>query len=258
MSKRIARRLCYLVVTFLILIFLLFFAELSVVENLKDEGLGVNQAPRGRAVSENVNVEVTVPCPTLETATLSKPLDSSITQSEIYEVLQRRKKQELRVEKGIRELWWYLHSHLSDQKVGYLSVTKRNVREQHISLEWKYNELDYISANSGPFQLNWKYWQNNISSELAKIMERRLHHLQNPPDCNSAKKLVCRVSKSCGFGCQIHHVSYCFILAYATKRTLILDSTNWRYSPNGWDAVFKPVSSTCTVVPAGEFTCLSA
>ena len=249
MSKRIAQRLCYLIVAFLILSFVLFFAELSVVENLKEQD--VNQAPRGRAVSENVNVELTVPCPTLEAA-LATPLESGMTQVQIYEVLQRRKKQELRVEKGTRELWWYLRNRLNSQQTSDLSV-KGNIRKQHISLQWKYEELNHISANSGPFQLNWKYWQKNISSELTKIMGKRLHYLQNPPDCRSAKKLVCRVSKSCGFGCQIHHVSYCFILAYATKRTLILDSTNWRYSPSGWDAVFKPVSSTCTEVPSGEY-----
>ena len=59
---------------------------------------------------------------------------------------------------------------------------------------------------------------------LSDLMQRRLHHLQNPSDCASARKLVCSLSKACGFGCQMHHAMYCFIVAYATERTLVLQS----------------------------------
>ena len=55
-------------------------------------------------------------------------------------------------------------------------------------------------------------------------MQRRLHHLQNPKNCSSARKLVCSFSTPCGFGCQVHHAMYCFIVAYASERTLILQS----------------------------------
>lgn len=250
MSKWIAKRLCYLIVAFLILSFVIFFAELSLVENLRDQE--IDQAPRGgRTVSENVNTEVPVPCPTLGNGV---PLTTSFETSmaEVYEVLQRRKQQELRVEKGTRELWWYLRNQLKSQTNTDLNTTRKSVKKQYISQQWKYEQLNDITSSSGPFQLNWKYWQKNISAESISIMKNRLYHIQNPPDCKSARKLVCRVSKSCGFGCQIHHVSFCFILAYATKRTLIVDSTNWRYSPSGWNAVFEPVSSTCNEVPSGK------
>lgn len=70
--------------------------------------------------------------------------------------------------------------------------------------------------------------------------------LQNPPDCSKARKLVCNINKGCGFGCQLHHVVYCFMIAYGTQRTLILESHNWRYAPGGWETVFLPVSNTCT------------
>ena len=56
------------------------------------------------------------------------------------------------------------------------------------------------------------------------MMQRRLHHLQNPKDCSSARKLVCSLTKACGFGCQMHHTMYCFMVAYASERTLILQS----------------------------------
>lgn len=70
--------------------------------------------------------------------------------------------------------------------------------------------------------------------------------LQNPPDCSKASKLVCNINKGCGYGCQLHHVVYCFMIAYGTQRTLILESHNWRYAPGGWETVFLPISNTCT------------
>lgn len=70
--------------------------------------------------------------------------------------------------------------------------------------------------------------------------------LQNPPDCSKARKLVCNINKGCGYGCQLHHVVYCFMIAYGTQRTLILESHNWRYAPGGWETVFLPISNTCT------------
>lgn len=84
-------------------------------------------------------------------------------------------------------------------------------------------------------------------------MLNTIDRLQNPKDCDLAKKLVCQLNKGCGFGCQIHHVVYCFIVALATDRTLILDAHNWRYvdsknrksKSSGWNLVFEPMSRTC-------------
>ena len=51
----------------------------------------------------------------------------------------------------------------------------------------------------------------------------------------------------CGYGCQIHHAMYCFIVAYGTERTLILKSKGWRYNKGGYEEVFKPLSDTCVM-----------
>jgi len=70
--------------------------------------------------------------------------------------------------------------------------------------------------------------------------------VQNPKDCKIARKLVCNINKGCGFGCQLHHLTYCFLVAYGTNRTLIVSSHGWRYSPSGgWEKYFLPVSETC-------------
>ncbi len=80
------------------------------------------------------------------------------------------------------------------------------------------------------------------ASELAGLLQRRLEYLQNPPDCSRARKLVCKLAKPCGFACQMHHLAYCFILAYASERTLVVHDRGWKYSPQGWELVFHPLT----------------
>lgn len=88
-------------------------------------------------------------------------------------------------------------------------------------------------------------WRSSEAESLSNLVQKRLKYLQNPNDCQNARKLVCRLNKGCGYGCQLHHVVYCFIMAYATERTLILKSKGWRYHKAGWEEVFEPVSDTC-------------
>lgn len=82
-------------------------------------------------------------------------------------------------------------------------------------------------------------------------MQNRIHALQNPKNCRTASKIVCTLNKSCGFGCQIHHLTYCMIVAIANNRTLVLNSKDWRYvgksqgTKSLWKLAFKPLSETC-------------
>lgn len=87
--------------------------------------------------------------------------------------------------------------------------------------------------------------------KLSNYLQLKIHQLQNPKNCENARKLVCTLNKGCGFGCQIHHVAYCMVVAIATNRTLILNSQNWRYVnkvtslPSLWNLAFKSISETC-------------
>ncbi len=171
---------------------------------------------------------------------------------ELYELLKERKVYELRVENSMRESWWYIRSQLSMLKAGeiptdtvtpFITDTLYSMLDQYNSARRWYEELKHGVSPDSAMQPNWQYWQKNVSIEMRSIMQKRLNRLQNPKDCDSAKKLVCQVGKTCGFGCQIHHVTYCFILAYASERTLVLDSKAWSYSSQGWDSVFLPVTS---------------
>ncbi|CAB4069592.1 FUT8 [Lepeophtheirus salmonis] len=73
--------------------------------------------------------------------------------------------------------------------------------------------------------------------------------LTNPSDCKNARKLLCNLNKGCGYGCQIHHVVYCFVSAIGAGRALVLKSKGWRYNRAGFENVFKPLSETCQRIP---------
>ena len=248
LSRRVTTRIiltCSVIVFLLPLSLIIFSVELDHLES--DEVISL---PKGLELNPVVNTPL---CPkTGEDAIL--PQTKGYTMDEVYRLLMARKQYELRVEKSTREIWWYTHKRLEGLPqhniLSYLNATLVSVKNQILSLQSRQKELNQ-HANSGFFSFNWALWQKNLSVQLTDVMKKRLDYLQNPFDCDSARKLVCHVAKSCGFGCQIHHVSYCFIMAYATKRTLILDSANWRYSPNGWNAVFQPISSVCIDLPSG-------
>ncbi|KRX44194.1 Alpha-(1,6)-fucosyltransferase [Trichinella murrelli] len=92
---------------------------------------------------------------------------------------------------------------------------------------------------------------------LGNAVQEQLGRLQNPEKCHVARKLTCTLNKSCGFGCQMHHVTFCLIVSYYTNRTMILRGDQWSYSSRGWTSVFKPLSETCTEaedVPPSMFT----
>ncbi len=177
---------------------------------------------------------------------------------EFYEMLKERKTYELRMEKSMQESWRYIRHQLEILKSGkiptdhiasYLTDTLNSMNNQYSYARKWYRELKHSGSTEST--LNWQYWQKNVSMEMQSLMQKRLVRLQNPKDCDTARKLVCQVAKMCGFGCQMNHISYCFILAYASERTLVLESREWSYSAKGWDSVFLPVSP-CPVPATGK------
>ncbi|KAF7640162.1 hypothetical protein Mgra_00000606 [Meloidogyne graminicola] len=86
-------------------------------------------------------------------------------------------------------------------------------------------------------------WHKRVLDKIAKRIKESLEKLQNPSDCKNTKLLICELNKGCGFGCQLHHITYCLIIAATSNRTLVLekDGSPWRYSENGWNAAFLPI-----------------
>jgi glycoprotein 6-alpha-L-fucosyltransferase len=88
--------------------------------------------------------------------------------------------------------------------------------------------------------------KNKLAIELSERLQERFYRLQNPSDCNNNNTLLCDINfAGCGFGCQIHHIIYCFNEAVNLNRTFILDSSNWTYHTEGFEAYFRPLSDVC-------------
>ncbi|GLH09932.1 Alpha-(1,6)-fucosyltransferase [Gryllus bimaculatus] len=146
-----------------------------------------------------------------------------------YEQLRRRLKN------GVHEFWYYMSSEL------------HKLQKQAQTSAPQMNSVGALLTDLSSLQKADQYdsWREKEAAELSDLVQRRLHFLQNPPDCSQARKLVCSLNKGCGFGCQLHHAVYCFMVAYGTERTLILKSFGWRYHKGGWEEVFLPLSNTC-------------
>lgn len=159
-----------------------------------------------------------------------------------YEELRRR------IRNNIQEMWYYINAELTRYKKHADDLTfeqRDNELQEAIKNVWEHKkslimDVDRLTKADGHDE-----WREREAKELSDLVQRRFRYLQNPTDCNKAKKLICNLNKGCGFGCQIHHVVYCFLVAYGTERTMILRSKGWRYHKEGWDSVFKPLSDTC-------------
>jgi len=143
-----------------------------------------------------------------------------------------------------QELWFFARSKLDslvkdksklEQKVPEI-LSELEAREQAVLID-----LEKLKENDG-----FDTWREAEAGDLSALVQARLHYLQNPDNCGEARKLVCNLNKGCGYGCQIHHAIYCFLVAYGTERTLILKSKGWRYNKKGFQDVFLPMSDTCT------------
>ncbi|XP_042873706.1 alpha-(1,6)-fucosyltransferase-like [Penaeus japonicus] len=96
-------------------------------------------------------------------------------------------------------------------------------------------------------------WRRREAEDLSELIQHRLRVLQNPKDCDSARKLYCEFSGwNRGIGSQLHHLTLCFVAAYATQRTLILNSDNWYNTSRGLNLFFLPLSDTCTHADLSE------
>ena len=145
------------------------------------------------------------------------------------------------------EMWWYIRAALEDWKrkdelSREMKASMSNVLEnlQHHE-KVVLADIAHLKAADG-----YDSWRQSEATELSALLQARLHHLQNPKDCDNAKKLICNLNKGCGYGCQIHHAIYCFIVAYGTERMLVLKSKGWRYDKAGFEDVFLPLSDTCS------------
>jgi len=90
-------------------------------------------------------------------------------------------------------------------------------------------------------------WRQQEAKHLTSAVQSAISRLQNPDDCTKAKKLVCHMTwGGCGFGCLVHHTTYCLITALATGRVLVLSDLPWPHSDLVIKNFFSPLSETCS------------
>ena len=162
-----------------------------------------------------------------------------------YELLRRR------ISNQMKEMWFYISSEIGKLKN---TIPETAIEDFNRYLD-NFGEMQRITENDFDDLMkldNAQDIRDQTAKEFSDIVQKRLYKLQHPSNCETARKLVCTLNKGCGYGCQMHHVLYCFIVAYATKRVLIIDSSGWRYSSRGWNAYFQPVSSSCTYYRRAE------
>ncbi|CAI6347476.1 unnamed protein product [Macrosiphum euphorbiae] len=161
--------------------------------------------------------------------------------SEEYEVLRRR------VYSNTKEVWYYVSSTLRSLANEFedlkpkVSDIKTMVDEHYRSL---LRDVAKLADVDGFSQWRWKEFHS-----LSRLVEKRLRHTQNPPDCSKARKLLCNFFSAnwCGYGCRVHHFVKCLFVAYATERTMIIDNPeHWKFTRGGWEKLFLPLSNTCT------------
>lgn len=159
-----------------------------------------------------------------------------------YEDLRRR------VRNNIQEMWYYISAELNKFRKGIDTLSheqKEKKVQDTLKNFWDHKKSLMIDFDKLTKADGYNEWRKKESQDLSDLVQRRFRYLQNPSDCNKAKKLICSLNKGCGFGCQLHHITYCFLVAYGTERTLVMKSKGWRYHKDGWESVFKPLSDTC-------------
>ena len=172
-----------------------------------------------------------------------------------------------RAYRDVQEMWFYVRSKLESLKKDK-SQLETKVKEVLSELETREQvvllDLERMKETDGHDQ-----WRETEARVLSDLVQARLKHRQNPEDCSKARKLVCNLNSKCGYGCQIHSIMHCFLIAYGqtlanlaallyqfiyvgTERTMVLKSQGWSYNKKGFEDVFLPLSQTCND-PSGKF-----
>lgn len=107
-----------------------------------------------------------------------------------YEELRRR------VRSNLLELYNYVGTELTKIWKNHAIVPELGEyidKVMHMTTEHKrslLNDMDHLQRIDG-----YEQWRRNEAESLSDLVQRRLNYLQNPKDCSTARKLVCRLNK---------------------------------------------------------------
>lgn len=91
------------------------------------------------------------------------------------------------------------------------------------------HDIESISAVDG-----YEEWRQKESEELTNLVQERFKYLQNPEDCDSARKLVCTLNKVCSLnktssGLKIHF--FFRVVVMAVSYTMLSTVLWWPMAP---------------------------
>lgn len=116
---------------------------------------------------------------------VSKAIDGP---SKEYELARRK------IFRDTNELWWFVRDKLENsvkssntELIQQLNKTKIEVKHRYASLLGDLNQLSEVDG--------FKTWREKEAKDLSDLVQKRLHALQNPKDCATAKKLICKLNK---------------------------------------------------------------
>ncbi|TRY62878.1 hypothetical protein TCAL_10341 [Tigriopus californicus] len=157
-----------------------------------------------------------------------------------YELMRRH------IKRDLDELWWFLRDNLEGvvRKPETPAELQTHLKGFVEDIQHREQAMQVALMNLAQVD-GFEQWRKNEAKSLSDLVQKRIYTLQNPSDCQSAKKLLCSLNKGCGFGCQVHHAIYCFIVAYGTERMLVLKSKGWKYNKAGFEELYMPLSETC-------------
>ena len=161
-----------------------------------------------------------------------------------YELTRRR------LRRDVNELWWYIRGMLERIQNEKGSNIEDLLQQTLSNGQHRYSTLLVILEDLA-FHDGYQNWRDTEHQLLSEMVQKRIYTLQNPQNCSNARYSVCRIDKGCGIGCELHHIVHCFIVSYATERTLIIDSRHWNYNKGGnggsFEDIFKPLSDSCVI-----------
>ncbi|PAV64388.1 hypothetical protein WR25_11408 [Diploscapter pachys] len=171
----------------------------------KDHNNEHRQVPAPKELPANSNIQPAPSNSNLQKFSKDYEITRRRLHSNIWEILYYIKKQYNELPQDFA----HYYNHTQNQLYSLLGDSER-LSEVDNSAEWRQAELQ----------------------KLTDLIQKKIEEIQNPLDCAKSKALICNLDKECGFGCQMHHVAYCFLTAFATGRMLVLnsDGKSWRFS----------------------------
>lgn len=118
-------------------------------------------------------------------------INNGMTPTNEYEQLRRR------IRTNVHEMWNFANNEFEKIRkkviplVPELGEDINRAMSFLVENKWSLvNDMDRLRTIDG-----YDQWRDHEARNLSDLVQRRLHYLQNPKDCNKARKLVCRLNK---------------------------------------------------------------